>query len=205
MALKLHNIGTSKWDKIVESAEDCILRRKWDGRNSRYPLKNQIICHREAHNHFERASQAIPYTIPDEHSRVQQLLHSITSNNAAILAAKTTILADDTRINNFELAADFLILTAPEPQAGGSRDHRVSAFQHGKRKKWSQRKHSLKDKLSGDKVQAPYYTTEEWSALDYNKCTQILEQRKKEGRKSTCDVRRKEGHSFSDFSFDKFS
>ena len=201
LALKLHNMGTSKWDKIVEAAEDCVLRRKWDGRNSRYPLKNHIIRHREAHNDFERASQAIPYTIPDEHSRVRRLLHSITSNNAAILAAKTTILADDTRVNNFELAADFLILTAPEPPAGGGRDHRISAFQHnGKRKKWNQRKDSNKDKSSGDKVQARYYTSDEWSALDYNKRNQILEQRKKEGRKSSRDVRRKDEDTHSQIS-----
>ena len=68
---------------------------------------------------------------------MRRLLHSITSNNAAILPAKTTILADYTRVNNFELAAVFLILTVTEPPAGGGRDHRVSAFQHGKLKKWA--------------------------------------------------------------------
>jgi len=56
LALKLHNMGTSKWDKIVESFEDCVLRRKWDGSDSRNPLKKNIIRHREVHNDFECAS-----------------------------------------------------------------------------------------------------------------------------------------------------
>ncbi len=51
-ALKLHNMGNSKWEKVCEVAEALVTQRVWDGRNSRFPLKSHIAKHREAHNDF---------------------------------------------------------------------------------------------------------------------------------------------------------
>ena len=90
-ALNLHNMGNLKWDKVVEQAEMLVNRRIWDGKNSRYSLKNHITRHREAHNDFVRAGQHIPYTEPGEHTRVRHLLHSIQSKDTVIISAKTTI------------------------------------------------------------------------------------------------------------------
>ena len=101
-ALKLHNMGNSKWEKVVEAAETWVSSRTWDGRNARYALKSHIACHHEAHNDFLRASQYIQYAIPNDTTRVQRLLRSIQCKDGTILLAKTTILADDMKKNNFE-------------------------------------------------------------------------------------------------------
>jgi len=50
---------------------------------------------------------------PNETSRVRYPLQSIKTSDPTICAAKNTIKADNNMKNDFELAADFLIATAP--------------------------------------------------------------------------------------------
>ena len=69
-----------------------------------------------------RASTQINYVPPNEASRVRYLLGSIQTNDATILSAKTTILADAIKKNDFEEAADFLMITAPDPKANASHE-----------------------------------------------------------------------------------
>lgn len=42
------------------------------------------------------------------------MLNSIQTSDPTICSAKTTIQADVTKKNNFESAADFILITAPE-------------------------------------------------------------------------------------------
>ena len=58
-AIKHHNMGNSKWDKVLENAESMIQKRVWNGKNYRFPLKAHINKHIEAHNYFFRASQHV--------------------------------------------------------------------------------------------------------------------------------------------------
>ena len=41
-ALCQHNLGSSKWDKILEDAETDVLRREWNGRKHRFTLRSHI-------------------------------------------------------------------------------------------------------------------------------------------------------------------
>ena len=133
-ALQLHNMGQAKWDKLIEAAEHLVCNRTWNGKNARFPLKLHITKHREAHNDMVRASQHVQYAIPNEHTRVNRLLKSITSSDPNIAAAKTTILNDAVKKDDFEEAADFLMLTAPQKSQGGN-PHNISAIEQAKRKR----------------------------------------------------------------------
>ena len=169
-ALNLHNMGNSKWDKVVEQAEMLVNRRIWDGKNSRYSLKNHITRHREAHNDFVRAGQHIPYAEPGEHTRVRRLLHSIQSKDAVIISAKTTIQADAAKQNDFELASDFLLLMAPLPTPN-ARHHNVSGV-HGS---------DDKKKTFKKKTETRYYKADEWRRLSHDEKKKVLEQRGNRG------------------------
>ena len=126
LALCQHNLGSSKWDKIIEDAENYTMKREWNGKNPRFNLRSHINKTREARNEMTRASQFIDYQVPNEHTSVGRLIKSITSRDPAIVSAITHIQGSQEQRNDFEKAADFLLLTAPSTQHKDS-DHRVSA------------------------------------------------------------------------------
>jgi len=141
-------------DKVVEQAEILVNRRIWDGKNSRYSLKNHITRHIEAPNDFVRAGQHIPYVEPGENTRVRHLLRSIQCKDAVIISSKTTIQADAAKQNDFELASDFLLLMAPLPTPNACY-HKVSGV-HGSDDK---KRHFKK------KTETHYYKANEWHRL----------------------------------------
>ena len=59
-----------------------------------------------------RAAQFIDYQVPNEHTQVGRMIKSITSRDPAIVSAITHIQGSEEQRNNFEKAADFLLLTA---------------------------------------------------------------------------------------------
>ena len=111
--------------QTVETAEGVLNSRLWNGTNSRYPIKVHINRHREAYNDLERVSHHMTYVPPNETSRVRYLLNSIQSSDATICAAKTTILADTSKKNDFELAADFIMITGPASKFNSDNHHSV--------------------------------------------------------------------------------
>ena len=60
-----------------------------------------------------RASEFINYQIPNDHTRVQRLLNSIQSTDIKVVSSITKVLAKKSKRNNFEEAADFLLLATP--------------------------------------------------------------------------------------------
>ena len=130
-SLVQHNLGSAQWDKTLQRAEDLQTTRIWNGRNSRYSLKRHVDTHRDSYNDMVRANEHVQYEVPNERTRVGRLLKSIQANHiASIAAAKTTIEATITMRENFELAADFLILNAPSNR-NQQNDHRISALSSG--------------------------------------------------------------------------
>ena len=78
LALCQHNLGSSKWDKIVEDAEIYMMKREWNRKNYCFTLRKHIAKHREAFNEMVCAAQfIIPYEIPNERTRVGRLLKSL--------------------------------------------------------------------------------------------------------------------------------
>lgn len=114
--LVTHYMGLAKWEKTVEQAESVLSSGVWNGKNSRYPLRINISRHREVFNNLTRVAQQITYILLKETSRVRNLLNSIQSSDPTICSGKTTIQADATKKDNFELAPDFLMTICPPPK-----------------------------------------------------------------------------------------
>lgn len=150
-SLFMHNMGSSKWEKMVESAEMCLNQRVYNGKNPRYPLRDHIARNREAFNDMVRAKGNISYEPPNETTRVRLLLNSIIAPE--LVSAKNVIMADPAKKDDFEQAADYLLLVAPVKKPGPSY-HRISMVNHqtGKRKR-----------VVG--VEDRYYKLHEWKAL----------------------------------------
>ena len=130
-AIQCHNMGDSKWDKVMEDAELVVQTRMWNGKNSIFLLKAHINKHSEAHNDFVRASQHVDYEPPNEHTRVSRLLKCITTSDQQVIAVTTTILAYNAKHDDLELASDFLILAAPQKQGDENEQQRISAIYQG--------------------------------------------------------------------------
>ena len=106
-------MGNSKWDSIVSEVESKVLTFKWNGKNNRYTLARHIYLHRSAQNDIVIAEDHIWYYPPNEYTRVQRLLKSIESTDIRIVSAIMTILGYTVKRENFEQAADLLILSDP--------------------------------------------------------------------------------------------
>ena len=126
LALETQNLGDSKWDMLIKRAEQTVLNFNWNGKNNKYTLDRHIVSHRAAHNDMVRASESTPYQPPNDHTRVQRLLNSIVSTDIKVVSAVTTILADRAKRDDFEEAADFLLLAAPVPLLEFNLNHTVS-------------------------------------------------------------------------------
>ena len=105
----------------------------WNGKHYCYPLKIHISRHREAYNDLERASHQITYNFPNETSKVRYLLNIIQWGDVTVCAEKTTIQVDISKKNNFEQAADFILITAPSPR-NSNPIHQISAVNNGNRR-----------------------------------------------------------------------
>ena len=181
--LVVHNMGSAKWEKTVEVAEGVLSNRIWNGRNIRYPLRIHISRHREVFNDLVRASHQINYTPPNETLRVRYLLNSIQTADPTICSAKTAIQADATKKNNFEQAADFLLITAPVPKANQPKVHRISAAQTSRGKV-----------KTGPKtgVEIRYFKRHKWHKLSKEQQEEVRKLRKKQSlQKPKLSKRRK--------------
>ena len=127
--LMMHNMSSTKWEKIVAMVEKVLNERKWNGKNARYPLRIHMARHREAYNDLVRASQQITYSPPNETSPVRYLLSSIETADQIICSAKAAIQADNIEKNDFESAADLLLITAPNVK-NYQNDHNVSGVKN---------------------------------------------------------------------------
>ena len=59
LALCQHNLGSSKWDKIIDEAETYVMRREWNVKNIRFTLRSHISKHCEAHNEMMHTAQFV--------------------------------------------------------------------------------------------------------------------------------------------------
>ena len=105
-----------------------------------------------------RASQFISYEVPNEHTRVGRLIKSIQSKDPAIVSALTHIQGSTTQRDDFELAADFLLLTAPKHKELADGSQHISAV------KSSSNRHGTNQGKTG--IELRYYTKEEYKGLN---------------------------------------
>ena len=183
LSLVKHNLGAAQWDKVILRAEEIQNTRVWNGRNSRYTLKRHIDMHRDAYNDMVRSKEHVDYEIPNEHTRVSRLLRSIQAGHiASIAAAKTTIEATPGKRDDFEEAADFLILNAPTSKALRE-DYRISAVQSNERDNEGDGK--TLDDYANVSVDDRFYTRQEYSQLSANQKHKLKLLREKRGQQSS--------------------
>ena len=161
----MHNMGSSKWDKIVEDAESYVMKLEWNGRNHRFTLRSHIAKHREAHNDIIRATQHIAFELPNEHTRVGRLIKSITTKESAIVSAITHIQGNSTQRNDFKTAAEFLLLTAPNNANVNS--HRINSI-----KVKGKGNHKVGPKTG---IEVRYYTKAEYNKLSHKEKKELAE------------------------------
>ena len=90
-------------------------------------------------------------------------MKSITTSDQRIIAANTTILANNAKRNDFELAADFLQLAAPQKQGDENEQQRVSGIYQGQRQDKGKRKVKVQGGKTG--VEFRYYKKMEFEQL----------------------------------------
>ena len=127
-----------------------------------------------------RASENVGYEVPNERTRVTRLLRSIHSNHmASVAAAKTTIEATPAKRDDFEEAADFLILNAPANRTTQN-EQRISMVDQ----EYNSEIKTL-DSLKHAKVEDRFYTQTEYKTLSSDqKCKLKLLREKRDGKGS---------------------
>ena len=160
---------------MIREAETVVLNRVWNGKNARFPLKSHIGKHREAHNDMVRASQNMQYEVPNDSTRVSRLLASLTTSDGRVVAAKTTIMADDAKKSNFELAADFLLTAAPHHTSDFGNNHRISQVQT----EGGGRKRKGKVQVGKTGVEFRYYKRNEFKRLSDDQIEELVAWREK--------------------------
>jgi hypothetical protein len=171
-AVVLHNMGNTKWDDLIDKAMNKITKAVWNGKNSRYPLIRHISDHRTSYNDIVKAADNIDYAVMNQQTRVTHLLDSIQCNHQQLVAAKTAILSDDAKRNDFELAADFLLLNAKSFKSEKTQnDWNVSV---------------LKQK-DGNRTQVElrYYKKKEYEKLSKDQKAELHRLRKEKGEKDS--------------------
>ena len=164
------DLDKSKFDNVIENAETYVIKREWNGKNSRFTVRSHIKKHREAHNDMELAAEHISYEVPNGHTRVGRLLKSITSMDPKIVSSITHINGNSVERDNFEEASDFILLNAPNNGNAPEKSHRISGAKMKKTKK--------KNGTGDSGVEFRYYTKDKYRKLTDKQKRELSEWRK---------------------------
>ena len=121
-ALCLHNLGSSKWELIIQKAENSISHTVYTEEKLRFPFSKYVAIHRDAYNDMMRTPN---YNVPDESSRVRRLISGIQSKDPAIISAVTNVQTNYALAGNFEAAADAIQKCIKTKKI--TQNHRISA------------------------------------------------------------------------------
>ena len=86
--------GVCVWDDMVKSAKDVMIgSRKWTGTTT-FTIAQHCNVHRKAYIALGEASDHIPVQIPDERTRVTNLIDSFETVDPTVLAALSSVRQD---------------------------------------------------------------------------------------------------------------
>src|SRR5210317_240275 len=126
-ALLDQHMGKSAWRRMVLDANDYFTKATWNGSSSSNPFDNYANKHRMHYNNIVNAAKHVQATIPDEHTRVTNLLTGCVSNDTEFCTKKSAIqdTEDDPQgpYYNFELAVQRLSPACPVARHRGKRKH----------------------------------------------------------------------------------
>jgi len=102
LSVMSNHAGDDKWDRIIETAEAYVQKKKWDG-TSGVTLEYHIDKLKASYIDLEAGATHVPYTVPNARTRVKSLLSSIqTCTDPAVQA---TIASVKNELNG--LTSDF--------------------------------------------------------------------------------------------------
>ena len=126
--------GVRVWDDMVKSAKDVMSgSRKWTGTTT-FTIAQHCNVHRKAFIALGEASDHVAVQIPDERTRVTNLMDSFETVDPAVLAALSSVRQDELlKRVNFEATVSFLIQSCPvvakQKKKGATFDANVSGVE----------------------------------------------------------------------------
>ena len=132
IAMNAQFCGPALWDKIFRDNMNTLMSRTWNG-NSGIDIEKYLAMHRHAWIQCQRCADHIQCVIPDERSRVGNLLENISGDNPKIMAAMAAICLYNTPNemgNEFDKAVAYLLPIADSTKKEGGRG--VHKRQHRK-------------------------------------------------------------------------
>ena len=176
-ALCMHNLGSSKWDLIIQKAEQSMSHTVYTDEKLRFPFIKYISIHRDAYNDMVRTPN---YNYPDESSRVRKMLNGIQSKDPAIIAAVINVQTSNTLSRNFEAAADAIQKCIKSKKI--TQTHRISMTQVRNSNKTTpnNRNNNNKQKIHKGKtgVELRYYKRKEYSKLNKEQRAELYQWQK---------------------------
>ena len=157
--------GVRVWDDMVKSAKDVMGgTRKWTGTTA-FTIAQHCNVHRKAFIALGEAADHVPVQIPDERTRVTNLMDSFETVDPTVLAALSSVRQDEmTKRVNFEATVSFLIQSCPvatkQKKKGVSFDVNVSAVDTAGASTTPK-----KSKMGTTGVQLRYYKKEDFAKL----------------------------------------
>ena len=112
MALITSHVGIDKWEKIQKDNSTWLVSAKWNGK--KYSLDSFISQHRSKYQQLVEASHHVKFQLPNDHTRVSNLIDGIENSDAALQAAIASIRQNTNNIrDDFEKAAAILLPVDP--------------------------------------------------------------------------------------------
>ena len=180
-ALCMHNLGSSKWELIIQKAEHSMNHTTYTEEKLRFPFTKYVAIHRDAYNDMVRTPN---YNIPDESSRVRRLLSGIQSKDPAIISAITNVQTNYNLSQNFEAAAD-AIQKCIKTKKINYTPHRISATNTRNTNNNSNKKRIHKGKTG---VELRYYKRKEYAKLTKEQRAELYQWQKNNKTNSNNDI-----------------
>lgn len=156
LALVAAHLGDSKWDQIIQDAE-AVIARPWDGSGS-CTLQTHIDRVTAAYVEIESAAEHVNHQVPDERTRVSNLLKSIEKcEHSNISAARALINQPNSLMReDFELSCRNLLPSCPVAARFKNKKQSVTIAAVGG---------SLEQKVTASGLEVRYYDNTEWWEL----------------------------------------
>lgn len=97
-------LGDDKWLSEITKYDNMMRNAKWKGAGN-LTVEAYIAVHRNAYQHLVSASEHVAYQLPNQQTRVKQLLDGIISSDARLNAAIAMVQASTVMVADFEMAS----------------------------------------------------------------------------------------------------
>ena len=175
MALRRQCEGKTSIKTRKNDAYASIASSTYRGIRKQFAFAQYVAIHQSAHNEHDDCNEPIPET-----KKVSDFLAGIS--DSSLEAGITCVLSEDRYQESFEVTQQFLgTLVANQmihrqAKRGGGEERNASSAEKGGKPQGKSK--------SGKKLEARYYSAEEWKQLTSEERTKVIELKKQQGGKS---------------------